>query len=123
MLETLRHKDDWPSWKEDIKTVPDDCRRVLDALSGRQDVKDIVAFKNNLLEIAIAVAMAYREFNSSEPWAERFRVYLSVLMSKIKAALKGERAGSVDQILNISRDEKTAINLLASTLGIHHKVG
>lgn len=123
MLETLRYKEDWPNWKDDIKTVPDDCRKVLDALSGRQDVKDIVAFKNNLLEIAIAVAMAYREFSSSEPWAERFRVYLSVLMSKIKASLKGERTGSADQILNISRDEKAAINLLASTLGIHHKVG
>jgi hypothetical protein len=124
MLETLRYKDDWPNWKEDIQTVPDDCKKVFDALSGRQDVKDIVAFKNNLLEIAIAVAMAYREFNSSaEPWAERFRVYLSVLMRRIKAFLKGEQPDSVDQILNISRDEKAAINILANTLGIHHKVG
>ena len=123
MLETLRHKDDWSTWKHDIQTVPEDCKKVFDELTGRQEMKDIVAFKNNLLEIAIAVAMAYREFDGSKSWIERSKIYFTVLMQKIKASLKGEQAESADQVLNISRDEKAAINLLAATLGIHHKVG
>jgi hypothetical protein len=123
MLETLQNKHDWPNWQADIERVPEDCKKVFDALLDQIDVKDYVAFKNNLLEIAIAVAMAYREFDSSEPWVERFKVYLAILIQRIKLTLKGESLPPVDQMLNISRDEKMAINLLADTLGIEYKVG
>ncbi len=121
MLETLRYQSEWPSWNSD--SVIDDCKKVFDALTDQLEMKDIVAFKNNLLEIAIAVAMAYREFNESDPWIEKFKIYLSVLVERIKAALKGEPPQSFDQMLNISRDEKAAINQLANALGIEHKVG
>jgi hypothetical protein len=86
-------------------------------------MRDIVAFKNNLLEIAIAVAMAYREFDSSEPLAAKLKVYFDVLMRQMRAMFKGEVAESFDQMLNISRSEKAAINQLAQTLDIQYKVG
>lgn len=123
MLQTLRHKAEWPNWGQEITRVPEECKKVFDALTGVIDMRDILAFKNNLLEIAIAVAMAYREFDTTEPWINRFRVYLAILIERIKQAIKGETASTPDQMLNISRDEKMAINLLADTLGIQHKVG
>ncbi len=123
MLETLRHKPDWANWGEGIENVPQECRKVFDALTGQVDMRDIVAFKNNLLEIAITVAMAYREFDSSEPLAAKLRVYFDVLMRQMRAMLKGEVAESFDQMLNISRSEKAAINQLAQTLDIQYKVG
>ncbi len=123
MLETLRNKSDWGNWNGSIETVPDDCVRVFDALTDQLDMKDIVAFKNNLLEIANAVAMAYREFDATEPWIERFKVYLSILVERIKVMLKGDTGPTADQMLNISREEKAAINLLSQTLGIEYKVG
>lgn len=123
MLETLQNKIDWPNWNENIHLVPEECKQVFDALLDKLEMKDIVAFKNNLLEIAIAVAMAYREFDATEPWVDRFKVYLSILVQRIKLMLKGETLPSPDQMLNISRDEKMAINLLADTLGINHTIG
>jgi hypothetical protein len=123
MLETLRHKPDWVNWGENIENTPQECRQVFDALTGQVDMRDIVAFKNNLLEIAIAVAMAYREFDSSEPLTERFKIYLDVMMRQLKAMIKGQVAESFDQMLNISRSEKAAINQLAQTLDIQYKVG
>lgn len=123
MLQTLQRKAEWNDWGADITNVPAECKKVFDALVGIVDVRDIVALKNNLLEIAIAVAMAYREFDSSDPWVNRFKVYFTVLVERIKLTLKGESAASVDQMLNISRAEKTAINVLADTLGIEYKVG
>lgn len=124
MLQTLQRKVEWDSWGADIANVPDECKKVFDALVGIVEVRDIVALKNNLLEIAIAVAMAYREFDSSEPWVSRFKVYLSVLVDRIKLMVGGEAPSvSTEQMLNISRAEKAAINLLAGTLGIEYKVG
>lgn len=123
MLETLRHKADWPSWHADIEHVHEDCKKVFDALTDQLEMKDILAFKNNLLEIAIAVAMAYREFDTSDPWIERFKIYLDILIERIKAMIRGETSQSFDQMLNISRDEKAALNKLAGTLGIEHMVG
>lgn len=123
MLETLRNKVDWPNWQVDINHVPEDCKKVFDALADQLEMKDIIAFKNNLLEIAVAVAMAYREFDASEPWIERFKVYLALLIERVKMMLKGQDLPSADQMLNISLEEKAAINLLADTLGIQYKVG
>lgn len=123
MLETLNNKQDWPRWSENIQLVPEECKKVFDHLIDKIEMKDIVAFKNNLLEIAIAVAMAYREFDTTEPWIDRFKIYLSILVQRIKVVLGGAQLEEVDQLLNISREEKMAINLLADTLGIQHKVG
>lgn len=123
MLQTLQYKNEWNSWAVDIQTVPDDCKKVFDALTDQLEMKDIVAFKNNLLEIAIAVAMAYREFDEQSPLSDRFKAYLSALIDKIKAMFSGQSTQTFDQLLNISRDEKAAINTLATTLGIQYKVG
>lgn len=123
MLETLRYKSEWNGWNENIGNTPQECRQLFDALTGQVDMRDIVAFKNNLLEIAIAVAMAYREFDASEPIAEKVKVYLSLLIQKLKALFKGEVSESFDQMLNISRSEKAAINQLAHVLDIQYKVG
>jgi len=123
MLETLQNKHDWANWQGEIQTVPEDLKKVFDGLIGLVEMKDIIAFKNNLLEIAVAVAMAYREFDATEPWVDRFKVYLSILIQRIKNQFGGEPPASYDQLLNISREEKMAINLLADTLGIKYKVG
>ena len=123
MLETLRFKSEWGGWGENIENTPQECKQLFDAITGQIDMRDIVAFKNNLLEIAIAVAMAYREFDSSDAFGEKVKIYLDVLMRQLKAMFKGETTESFDQMLNISRSEKAAINLLAQTLDIQYKVG
>lgn len=123
MLETIQRKAEWAGWQEKIEIVPEEIRKVLDFLVDKLDGKELTAFKNNLLEIAIAVAQAYREFDVSQPLTERVQVYLSILIARIKALVKGQEIQSHDALLNISRDEKMAINLLADALGIEYRIG
>lgn len=123
MLETIQRKAEWDGWQEKIEIVPEEIRKVLDFLVDKLDGKELTAFKNNLLEIAIAVAQAYREFDVSQPLTERVQVYLSILIARIKALVKGQEIQSHDTLLNISRDEKMAINLLADALGIEYRIG
>jgi hypothetical protein len=123
MLETIQRKAEWAGWQEKIEIVPEEIRKVLDFLVDKLDGKELTAFKNNLLEIAIAVAQAYREFDVSQPLTERVQVYLSILIARIKALIKGQEIQSHDALLNISRDEKMAINLLADALGVEYRIG
>lgn len=123
MMETLRQKNDWADWRDGLDQVPEECNRVVDALIGIVDMKDIVAFKNNLLEIAIAVAVAYREFSITDPLLKRMKIYLVALLERILTPFSGASPQSFDQILNVSRAEKAAINRLAGVLDIPYKAG
>ena len=43
-------------WKEHIEIVPEECLKVTAALVGIVEMIETIAFKNNLLEIALSVA-------------------------------------------------------------------
>ncbi len=111
MLVTLQNKVNWPNWNTDIGNVPEECKYILGYLEDRLEARDLLAFKNNLLEIAVTVAMAYRE-SSTTSFADRIKSFFSPQKS----------ANSNNQALNISKAEKTALNTLADTFGIPYKV-
>lgn len=123
MLGTVQGKAAWADWQANISAVPEEIRKIFGFLVSELDEKELTAFKNNLLEIAIAVAQAYREFDVSQPLTERVRVYLSILVARVKALIKGQEIPSSDALLNISRDEKMAINLIAAALGLEYRIG
>ncbi len=122
MIKMLEQKKNWESWKGHIEIVPEECLKATEALTGVIELREIVAFKNNLLEIAISVALAYREFDDSVSAIDKFKIYLSLLFRKVEALIKGEELMSNDSLLNISRNERMAIGLLADTLGISTKI-
>ncbi|HNQ92279.1 MAG TPA: hypothetical protein PKI93_05035 [Alphaproteobacteria bacterium] len=122
MLEMLRHKKDWENWKEHIEIVPEECLKMSESLVGTIDLKEIYSFKSNLLEIAISVAQAYREFDDKVPPMEKLKTHLSILFQRIRALLKGEEMPSTDTMLNISREERMAVGLIADSLGIPFKI-
>lgn len=122
MLEMIKRKKHWESWKEHIEIVPEECLKMSESLVGVIEMREIYAFKSNLLEIAISVAQAYREFDDSVSTSEKFSTYLSILFQRVKAILTGQEMKSNDQMLNISRDEKMAIGLIANSLGIPFKL-
>jgi len=121
MNETLVHKKKWASWGENIHTLPEECLKLSDALTGVIDMREIFAFKQNLLEIAIVVAQAYREFDKSTGTIQKLQVYLSLLLRRIRAIFTGEEMQSNESLLNISAKERSAIKLLADTFGIDIK--
>ncbi len=118
MQKMLAQKHSWEKWKDHIEVVPEECLKATEALVGVIEMKEIWAFKNNLLEIAISVAQAYREFDDTVSTVEKVQTYLTILFKRIRAIMSGEEMPSTNSMLNISRDERMAIGLLADTLGI-----
>lgn len=112
MLATLQHKAYWPQWRDDIDNLPNECAEIVGYLGDRLDIKSLVAFKNNLLEIGVTVAMAY---NEGKPKVS--------LIEKLKSIFSAPKISTINHAyLNISADEKIAINRLADTFGIPYKV-
>lgn len=121
MNETLRQKSEWSSWDENIGLVDEECLKMSDALTGVIDMKEVFAFKQNLLEIAIVVAQAYREFDANAGAIQKLQVYLTLLLRRIQALFTGNNMPSNEELLNISAAERSAIKLLADTLGVSIK--
>lgn len=118
MNETLRRKAEWSSWTGKVSLVDEECTKVSEALTGVIDMKEVFAFKQNLIEIAVVVAQAYREFDASAGAIQKLQVYLSLLMRRIQALFTGAAISSNEELLNISQAERSAIRLLADTLGV-----
>lgn len=114
MLVTLQHKAYWKDWGSDIKSVPNECRDMMAYLEDRVESRNVLAFKGNLLEIAMAVALAYRETESETGFFAKIK--------RLFSPIKIETVHSNNSHLNISVAEKAAINELAEIFGIPHKV-
>ena len=65
MRETLTRRAQWNGWRGKIENVPGECRRAVELTcsSTRLDYRELATFKQNLLEIALGVAMAYQEYD------------------------------------------------------------
>lgn len=122
MLQTLNLKSKWGGWGKDITKVPEECWAVVKAMAGIVPEKEIMALKHNLLEVGITVAQAYCEFDESASTLNKIEVYVAIFLRKLQAIFGGEPALSGDSSLNISPAERSAIKLLADTMGISVKI-
>ena len=59
--DTLARRGHWPAWSQDLAAVPGECAAAATLLAAIQSEEEVEAFKHMLLDVAIAVAMAYRE--------------------------------------------------------------
>ena len=86
--------------------------------------KEILALKQNLLEVGIAVAQAYCEYNESAGALDKLELYISLFFKRLQSSFSGgeEDTPSRDYNLNISGAERQAILSLAKTLDIQVKV-
>lgn len=118
---TLEQKDDWPHWRAEIGNVEGDCRRAVDVLSGFVDEKEVSAFKQYLMEVAEAVALAFREVQDLSFFA-RLRLKGLYYRNKWQAKRFSMSYKSFDEFLNISADERKALEGLAQALDINYTV-
>jgi hypothetical protein len=121
MTESLAQKSEWLHWTDQAQNILSDCAYVIENLKIHIGEKHIEAFKHNLLEIAMSVAMAYREQNEKEQTSIGHSVKEMFECIQISLGLKAKP--QIDQIMNISKSEKKAINDLASCFGIEWRVG
>lgn len=118
MFETLNYKAKWEDWKKGIEKVPDECQKISSSLVGIIENKEIIAYKQNLLEIAIVVAQAYREVDENSPLSDRIQQLVTQLINKMRAAFGGEVVQQSEAMLSVSPLERAAIKKLAASLSI-----
>lgn len=123
MTEMLGRRKYWDRWREQIDQVPAQCETLFEELSTFVDDKDIVGFKNNLIDIAIAVAQAYCEDEHGAA-SEVRDSSITALLKRIgqaifpQAIFPGEPQSEQTISYNISSAERIAILKLADALRI-----
>lgn len=112
LMECLQARGKWPSWSHNIDTVPDEARRTIDTLSPMFSDKEMNGFKEVIVDIALAVAMAFREVSEGLSSASRPSV-----IKNIMDRLTGR--GKADPLahMNISPAEKVALGKLCKAIG------
>jgi hypothetical protein len=115
MKATLARKDKWGGWGENLDAVPEQCGQAIDMVVNTLDKKMVAAFKNNLFEVGLTVAMAYRE----EPHGSFFSNLIDdffLLVEQYKAMFFKREARHIDEILNVSKAEREALERLKEHL-------
>lgn len=120
---TVAHKDDWAGWDEDIANVPYENRQAVEWLAGHYDYKEISSFKQTMMEIATAVAMAFREFDASVSLPVKIKMYKTLFADRIQAMIQRRMPTPTSEILNISESERLALTELADALKLNEQEG
>lgn len=128
MTEMLGRRKYWDKWREHIDQVPAQCEKLFEELGAYLDDKDLIGFKNNLIDIAIAVAQAYCEDEHGAA-SEVRETSIAALLKRIgqaifpqaifpQAIFSGEPQSEQTISYNISAAEREAILKLADSLQI-----
>jgi hypothetical protein len=118
---TLARKDEWPKWTDRVDAVPDECDRVMKALATRVPLREVESFKHNLIDIGVAVAMAYREGITEPPEDAGAIANLVFSMKSFFGILFGGfKTATADE--NISAAEHRALVKLAGVLGVKSNI-
>lgn len=61
LLQTLAQRTEWVRWSQGLDHVPGECVAAMYDLRGVLDAKEIKSFQGQMMDIAFAVAQAFRE--------------------------------------------------------------
>lgn len=117
MRETLSRRQSWENWAANIGDVPGDCRKAVDVLAEHVEPKEVAAYAARLIEIGEAVALAFREREELDSVVQKSAAYMAYGCLRLRAKVKKRRCPSFGEFLNISADERKALEKLALTLG------
>ena len=117
MRQTVLSKSAWDEWAKNINSVPEECQALLHQLEETMAEKDLNAFKSILYEIGRAVALAYRELDSSVSGMVMMRRRFRFFKQKMVARKTGQEQLRWEQYLNISGAEQRALDKLQDALG------
>ncbi len=118
MKSTLERKAKWAEWSEGLDTVPRQCQQAIDAMNAHMESKEVLSFKQSLMEIATAVAMAYRELDDEQNSVEKMKAYARYYWETLMARIKKEQQPTLDSMLNISKSERAVLVKLSGALQI-----
>ncbi len=106
LMQTLASRAQWPGWSHQLDSVPAECVAAMYDLRGVLDKKHLAAFQEMMMEIAFAVAQAFREARqvSQEPKGS----WLNLILGKPRKARF--------EHMSISATERAALHSLADAL-------
>jgi hypothetical protein len=112
---TLAAKDRWPAWAERVDNVPRDCEFAMDLIVEFADAKDAAVFRNHLMEIGEAIALAFRE-DTQASFVQTIKDFIAFTLSAPKTKSAGSRR-TFSEFLRISPSERKALITIAQALG------
>ncbi len=116
MRATVQHMDEWDQWAANPENVPEEVRRGIEIAALYIDYKQMHALKQSLNDVAMTVAMAYREFDETTPFAAQMRIYSKYWLEYARSYVKKTRPPIMDHYLNISAAEHKALDALNAAL-------
>lgn len=123
MRETIARPDRWAEWESATDSVPNECAEALEIIGEKLPPADVVSFRYNLMEIGMAVALAYRELDATQTFSGRIKTHLRYYRQRVLSALQNRRTLSFDEYLNISRTEHSALSALSRALDLEYREG
>ena len=115
MGETVARRNEWEKWTAEIDQVPQEAAEAVEILRQHVIEKEVNAYVTRLMEIAEAVAVAFKEFDEVSSF-ERFKMQALYARSFVMAKLAKRPPRSFSQFIRISLHERAALNALARSL-------
>lgn len=112
MEQTVIQVEAWPNWMVHLERVPGECEKMVKVLDGKISPRDLVTFKRNLLDIGIAVAMAFCEAETVKE-AHPVKRFFRILIGGFKTATPDE---------SISIVEYKALKQMAEAMGLNSNI-
>lgn len=119
MRETLAHREDWERWAQELANIVEECERCCGYVSDRVNARELDHFKRNLMDIALTVAAAYREYDEKETsFSEKLSIFGRFTLLKCRSFFTKNTMPDLDAYLNISQDERKALQALSNVLDL-----
>ena len=123
MRATVQHVDEWDQWGGKTENIPDEVRRGIELAALYIDYKQINALKQSLHDVAMTVAMAYREFDEAAPFGAQMRLYSKYWIAYARSYVQKAQPPIMDQYLRISAAEHKALDVLSGALRLYTQEG
>ncbi|HRC27226.1 MAG TPA: hypothetical protein PKX87_07340 [Alphaproteobacteria bacterium] len=113
MERTFSAKADWSRWTQGVERVPEECAQLMMRLESLLSARELAAFRENLVDIALAVAMVYREESGSTDTPVSSGGFLDSALRVL-----GFGRAQEESHVNISLAERKALRQLAAALKV-----
>lgn len=121
MHETLTRRDEWSEWSAHLNRIPQQCVEAVRILQTCADEKDIKVYARRLMELAEAVAGAFREYEPPSG-LQKCVVWCGYYVRTLRARRYNIPVPSFEQFLNISPKERLALEQLSDALGMNSEL-
>ncbi len=116
MAETCTRQQDWKAWADGADKVLVECTNAVKIIADRLAEKDIDAYRQNIMSIAVEVAKAFREFDADAPLGVRLWTQYRLFLEAIFRIIKRDKTYESESMLNISYEEDMALSKLSKAL-------